>query len=191
MIKLIPTEQQIALARERETRMKAECLERYGVPYPRNSIKKGEGIFHSFVCETALCDLYGMEFVPYLERNDYDVFHSERFGKVDNKTKIRTVAPKPEYLGTVANANTKQRCDFYCFTSILKDCSALWIAGFMPKAAFYDQAVFHRRGELDPSSDRGWRFRADCWNMPYGEMWEPPQLEDIPGRFLVAAPELA
>lgn len=187
MLKIVPTMQQINSARDRETQMRHECTERYGQPHPPNSITKGRGIFHSFVCETVLCDMYDMDFVPYLERKDYDVCHPHHFGKVDNKTKIRTVAPRPDYLGTVADFNTRQQCDFYCFTSILEDLSALWICSFYPKPLFYDDAFFARKGEPDPTSDRGWTFKADCWNMPYGAMWLPPPPDNIDERFLVSA----
>lgn len=182
---LIPTKKQIALATDKTEQMKQECLKKYGKPYPPNSMKKGDGIFLSLVCEAALCDFYGMTFVAPEERDDYDVYHPKHFGRVDNKTKIRTVAPKPEYLGTVAEFNTRQQCDFYCFTSILKDASKLWIAGFCRKEIFFNRATFSRKGTVDPTSDRGWRFKADCWNLPYGEMLPPPDPDNISADFYV------
>lgn len=185
MILLKPNAKQIKLAEKREAAMRSEIKEQTGRSYLRNSITKGQGSLASLICEVCLRDFYDLEFSPDEEKHDYDLMHPTRFGKIDNKTKIRTVAPKPEYLGTVAAYNTKQRCDFYCFTSILKDFSQMWIVGFMPKADFGVHAVFNKKGEIDPTSDRGWRFKADCWNMPYGDMWVPPEPDQIDKRYLV------
>jgi hypothetical protein len=186
MLILSPTAKQIKLAEKRERTMRAEIQAQTGRTHLRNSITAGAGTLASLVCEVCLREFYDLEFSPDDEKHDYDLVHPLRFGKIDNKTKIRTVAPKPEYLGTVASYNTRQQCDFYCFTSILKDFSQMWIAGFMPKAAFGEQAVFHKKGDIDPSSDRGWRFKADCWNMPYGDMWTPPEPDKIDERYLVS-----
>jgi hypothetical protein len=184
MILLIPNAQQIKLAQQREKEFNRE-LKAQGRKHLRNSITAGKGTLGSFVCEVGLRDFYALEFSPAEEKHHYDVWNPFRFGKVENKTKIRTVAPKPEYFGSVAASNTKQQCDFYCFTSILKDFSKMWIGGFMPKEEFYQRAKLYHAGELDPTSDRGWRFKADCWNVPYGEMWEAPPPDKIDERFLV------
>lgn len=187
MLVLIPTKKQIKLAREKDKLMREECLAKYGTPYPPNSIEEGAGNLPSFVAEAALCDLYGLSFVPPEERHDYDVYRDDYFGRVENKTKVRTVPPKPYYFGAVAATNTRQRCDFYCFTSILKDLSKLWLCGFCRKDIFFekDQAQFFYKGDPDPTSDRGWRFKADCWNLPYGDMLTPPEPDHIGPEFEV------
>lgn len=185
MLLLIPTKNQLDLARHKTDRMERECLDKYGTPHPPNSMKKGAGTFQSLVAEVVLADFYGFDFSAAEDRHDYDLHRPDYFGRVDNKTKIRTVPPQPDYLGSVASFNTRQRCDFYCFTSILQDSSKLWVAGFYPKALFYVKGFFANKGDLDPTSRHGWTFKEDCWNLAYGDMWAPPEPDSIDGRFRV------
>jgi hypothetical protein len=44
------------------------------------------------------------------------------------------------------------------------------VLGGRTKNKFFEEAKFYKAGELDPSSNYGWTFRADCYNMEVGKL---------------------
>jgi hypothetical protein len=133
----------------------------------RNSIRKGEGNFVGFLGEAIVSDYFGG---IHANTYDYDVIIKDK--KVDVKTKKTTVVPLPEYLCTVADFNTKQKCDYYYFVRINISTMKGYLLGGLTKNAFYKKAKFYKKGELDPISDLGWTFTADCYNVPISELKE-------------------
>ena len=93
---------------------------------------------------------------------DYDIVYGET--KVDVKTKERTVPPRDYYECSVADFNTRQDCDEYAFVSVLDDLKEAWYLGKISKKEFYETAIFHKKGEVDP--DNNFTFKADCYNIP-------------------------
>lgn len=155
MIKIIPADSQISLAKE-----KAKELGTLN-----NSIRKGEGNVYGFLGEILMADYWK---VSVDNTYDYDLIVKDY--KVDVKTKACNSVPEPEYFCTVADYNTKQDCDVYAFVRILNDFSKAWLLGYCGKNYFYNNSYFYRKGQLDPSSNLGWKFRADCYNLPISKL---------------------
>ena len=81
------------------------------LPLLNNSIRKGEGSLVAYIGEEVAKAVLGGEIE---DTYDYDlVYHNPCSGKftVDVKTKERTVEPRLNYNCTVADFNTKQKCD--------------------------------------------------------------------------------
>jgi len=124
-----------------------------------NSILKGDGNLTGFLGEEiALLVLGGVGKNTY----DYDLI-TPNGTKVDVKTKKTTVEPKPFYDCSVAAFNIKQKCNSYCFVRVKDDYSCGWVLGVYPKEDYFKDAVFLRKGDLDPSNK--YTVKADCYNL--------------------------
>jgi hypothetical protein len=139
-----------------------------------NSIRSGSGNVYGFLGEILMACHWK---VDVQNTYDYDLIVKEH--KVDVKTKACTSEPKAEYFCSVADYNTKQDCDVYAFVRILEDFSKAWLLGYCSKKYFYNNAKFYRKGDLDPSSNLGWRFRADCYNLQINALKSLKKREDI------------
>lgn len=95
---------------------------------------------------------------------------------LDVKTKRVTSEPKPEYECSITASNIKQNCDFYFFTRVHENLIDSWLLGFISKRQFMEKARFCIKGEVDSKSDRGWTFKADCYNLPISELILDPKL---------------
>ena len=133
------------------------------LPLLNNSIRKGEGSLVAYIGEEVAKAVLGGEIE---DTYDYDLRYGSK--TVDVKTKERTVQPRPNYNCTVADFNTRQKCDEYAFVSVLSDLTYAWFLGKIEKKGFYEQASFYKEGELDPDSPptKNFYFRADCYNIP-------------------------
>ena len=137
------------------------------LPLLNNSIRKGKGSLVAYVGEEVAKVVLQAEIK---DTYDYDLKYGSK--TVDVKTKERTVAPRDHYNCTVADFNTKQKCDEYAFISVLNDYSYAWYLGKISKQDFYERAKFYKEGDLDPESPRSknFYFRADCYNIPIREL---------------------
>lgn len=132
----------------------------------KNSITKGEG---------NLCGVLG-EYVARAHMQaefDHDLEHDlVREGlRYEVKTKRCTSAPKDHYLCSVSDANHSQSSDFYVFVRVLKDLKRAWILGEISVSEFFARATFHEKGDVDPESQHGWLFKADCYNLPIRRLY--------------------
>lgn len=136
-----------------------------------NSIRKGKGHYFAKIGELAIAEKFGWKHIDTFHADTEAILTNGEGRKVEIKVKERNVPPRGHYNATVANANTKQACDYYLFASTISD-EVVYVLGIMPKKEFLEKAVFRKKGELDPDGPRGqnWRFKADCYNMPYNEM---------------------
>ena len=135
----------------------------------RNSITKGEGNLHGFLGEIITAnELKAKEENTF----DYDIRLNDIL--IDVKTKRVNTEPRSFYECSVAALNTKQKCDFYVFTRILKSMEAGWILGYLSKKEYFDKAVFLKKGDVDPSN--GWTVSTDCYNLPISEL---KNIEDL------------
>lgn len=140
----------------------------------RNSIRKGEGNLIGFLGEI----LFAKHFAGEISNTyDYDVIINEK--KIDVKTKATTVAPKLNYLATVADFNTKQKCDSYYFVRIDFENRLGYLLGGLTKESFYKKAIFHKQGDQDPDSNLGWTFKADCYNLEISKLKQPKTFNKI------------
>jgi hypothetical protein len=96
---------------------------------------------------------------------DFD-WISDKFKLFEIKAKERNVKPDTWHNCTVYNYNTKQRCEYYLFTSVYGDHSQGWIIGYISKDDFYQKATFFKKGQADPDERGGkYVFPADCYNL--------------------------
>lgn len=129
----------------------------------RNSITKGQGNIHGFLGE-----IITSKFLSSSLNNtyDYDIVHNNL--KIDVKTKRVTTPPQEHYECSVAALNTKQECDVYVFTRILKDMTSGWLLGYINKEDYFNAALFLKKGHTDPSNN--WKVSTDCYNLPINKL---------------------
>ena len=116
----------------------------------------------------AIGELIVADAMGALEANnrDYDLLVGEK--RIDVKTKRCNTKPKDYYDCSIAAHGTKQDCDSYVFVRITTRMDRAWILGEIDKKTFYEDAKFHRRGDIDP--DNGFVFKADCYNLPINKL---------------------
>ena len=129
----------------------------------QNSITKGQGNVHGFLGE-----IITSKFLKSKLNNtyDYDIIHNNL--KIDVKTKRVTTPPRDYYECSVASLNTKQLCDIYVFTRVLKDMTKGWLLGYINKKDYFDKAVLLKKGDIDPSNN--WKVLTDCYNLPINKL---------------------
>ena len=91
-------------------------------PLIKNSIRQREGGLVGYIGEALILHLEGGQIK---DTYDYDLINSKGV-KIDVKTKERKVAPRGNYNCTVADFNTRQKCDRYSFVSVLDDYRTAW-----------------------------------------------------------------
>jgi len=134
----------------------------------RNSIAQGRGNKAGYVGEYCVMN--------YLLKNKHDVVEENTYNydfyintknkdklKIDVKTKATGVIPLSYYECSVAEYNTKQKCDVYVFTRILYSLKKLWIVGWLPKQEYFNESTFLKKGSLD--EDNGYEVKASCYNL--------------------------
>ena len=135
----------------------------------KNSIMKGDGNIAGFLGEeVANVVIDGTINNTY----DYDLVSKDGL-KYDVKTKRCTSAPKPFYDCSVANFNTKQKCDRYVIVRIENKNRRLgraWVLGWMGHDEYFKKARKLTKGQIDPSN--GFVVRADCHNVAISELNE-------------------
>ena len=132
-----------------------------------NSIMKGGGNIAGFLGEEIANSL-----IDGAINNTYDYDITSKSGvKYDVKTKRCTSAPKPNYECSVANFNTKQKCDRYAFVRVeFKNgkWGRAWLLGWLTHDEYFKKAKRLTKGDIDPSN--GFIVRADCHNVPISEL---------------------
>jgi hypothetical protein len=133
----------------------------------KNSIMKGDGNIAGFLGEeVANVVIDGTINNTY----DYDLVAQDGT-KYDVKTKRCTSPPKPYYDCSVANFNTKQKCDRYVFVRIEnknKRWGKAWVLGWLTHDDYFKKARKLTKGQKDPSN--GFVVRADCHNVAISEL---------------------
>lgn len=157
MVEIIPSQSQISTAQEKAKELGSL----------NNSIRNGEGNVYGFLGEIIVSEYIN---ASVSNTYDYDIIKGEV--RIDVKTKCCTSKPQENYFCSVAAFNTKQDCDVYIFVRILEDFSKAWILGGRSRSGFLKNAIFFKKGEIDPSSTFGWTFRADCYNMKIADLKE-------------------
>lgn len=129
-----------------------------------NSIERGDGNLVGFLGE-----LVAQKVIGGRVKNTYEYDLVLKDGtKVDVKTKKTSVAPKDYYDCSIANYNTKQDCDEYCFVRVKNTLDKAWVLGRISKEEYFKKARFLKKGEQD--GDNGYMVKADCWNLTISEL---------------------
>ena len=134
----------------------------------RNSITNGAGNIAGFIGESIAQQVLGGK----LDNTyDYDLVLDSGV-KIDVKTKQTSVKPLETYDCSIANLNTKQQCDYYCFVRVKNDFTVGWYLGVYPKEQYMLDSVFMKRGTIDPSN--GYVVKSDCYNLKINQLKERP-----------------
>lgn len=129
-----------------------------------NSIMSGAGNLTGFVGEeVARAVLGGKEENTY----EYDIM-LEDGTRVEVKSKLTSVEPKPHYECTISKYNTKQDCDYYAFVRVHNSYSKAWFLGVYKKDEYMRDARYMKKGDVDPSNN--YTVRADCYNLPISQL---------------------
>ena len=113
----------------------------------KRSIRQGSGNLVGFIGEHIAQHVLGGTFA---NTYDYDLL-LENGLKVDVKTKMTSVKPRPNYACTIADYYL-QRCDYYVFVRVLNDYSKGWFLGFKQHDEFIQQARRVRKGDVCKSN---------------------------------------
>ena len=151
--------------------IKKEQIERaekhYGVLQDvslRGSITKGKGNIYGALGEVVVNDIYSKHYdCEFINNYDYDLIIDG--DKVDVKTKRTTVKPSEEYNCSISAFNTTQDCNFYVFVRITEDKKTAYVLGYKKKTTFFKQAIFGKKGQVDPDGNGKWTFKDDCYNL--------------------------
>ena len=126
-----------------------------------NSITHGDGNIAGFIGEEiANAIIQGSINNTY----DYDIIDGDI--TYDVKTKRCTSAPKDFYECSVAEYNTRQKCNRYVFVrieNIKGKWGRAWVLGWMDKKKYLKKSVKLRKGDVDQSN--GFIVKANCFNM--------------------------
>lgn len=145
--------------------MVQEALDRAAlVPVLRNSDTNGHGQKIAALSDLMVQKTWGGRI---LSDKSYDFdWISPKLFLFEIKAKERNVVPQPWHNCAVKEYNTKQKCDYYLFTSIFGDYSRGWILGYIKKESFFDLAEYYKSGEIDPDP-RGdkYAFPSSCYNL--------------------------
>lgn len=138
----------------------------------KNSITGGDGNIAAFLGEEVANFIIGGTID---NTYDYDIIDKDGI-TYDVKTKRCTSEPKPEYECSVANFNTKQKCDRYIFVRIENingKWGRAWVLGYMPKEEYFEKARKLKKGERDGSN--WFKVKSDCYNVAISELYPAEQ----------------
>lgn len=139
----------------------------------KNSIMKGQHSIYGFLGEILVSRYLKL---PLNNTYEYDIKSDKGF-KLEIKTKRCTSKPKENYDCSVANYNTKQKCDHYVFVRVLADMSMGWLLGYKDKEEYYKNAAFLKKADFDPSNN--YTVRADCYNLKISELSDIEELKNM------------
>jgi hypothetical protein len=131
----------------------------------KHSVMDGSGNITGFIGEILYAEFLGAK---HSNTYDYDLIKGNE--TIDVKSKICAVEPKPEYECSVYAYNIKQKCDYYVFARIHEDYKKAWLLGGMKKSEFLKRAKLVKKGEVDPKSNFGWTFPADCYILEISQL---------------------
>jgi len=131
----------------------------------RNSILRGKGNVYGIIGQKLVA-----QYLKASEDDTFDYDLSKNETRLEVKTKTCSSPPKPEYECSISAANIKQDCDYYIFVRVHDEMKLAWILGAISKKCYFKYARFCKEGEVDEKSKLGWRFKADCYNLPISKL---------------------
>ena len=131
----------------------------------RNSIMSGAGELFGAVGEILVRDIFEFDNLDTRSTRNFDLKINSR--RVDVKTSKGYSHPHNSNNCKIPETQTKQDTDFYFFTHILHDFSAFYLLGYISKRRFFEDALFRKKGEIEPD---GFRFRCNCYTIKVGQL---------------------
>ncbi len=138
----------------------------------RDSITEGKSNIYGALGEVLFAADYALGGWRHKPSRDYDFTH-RYYGTADVKTKRTTATPQPFWNCSVAGTSTHQKCDYYFFIRVHESLERAWMLGWLSRDEFFDRGVYRKKGDPDETSDRGWRYQADCWNVRVDQLRPP------------------
>jgi hypothetical protein len=136
----------------------------------KGSIRFGAGNIYGYLGEEIFCKAFECQRV-----NDYEHdFVINRFDKdirIDVKTKMTTVEPKPEYEASVTKMPKQQDTDIYFFCRVHKDTRKGWLIGWEWSDIFFLTAYLKNKGDKDTSNSN--ICKRTCWNIFHHQLQSP------------------
>lgn len=122
------------------------------------SILKGDGLVYGYLGEIALRENYGMRL---MDKFDYDLLCANL--KIESKvTWMNKFDPNWEsHNCKISKHNPNQLCDYYYFSRVMKDMSAVFLYGSIMKEDFVRLRKSLKGGEYEPGTT--WKVKNDCY----------------------------
>ena len=136
----------------------------------KGSIRFGAGNIYGYLGEELFMAAYDCKRVNDFEHD----FVINRFGndiRVDVKTKMTTVEPKPEYEASVTKMPHQQLTNMYFFCRVHKDTRKGWLIGWQWSDVFFKEAYLKTKGDKDTSN--GNICKRTCWNIYHHQLRSP------------------
>ena len=134
------------------------------------SFTQGQGNMTGALGEIIVHDTWSSKLMfPKETSYHYDLLSRCGNTKIDVKSKkiSNHVVPKMDFKVAVSHSNglgINQKCDWYVFCFITKDCTTGYIVGWCKKDRFISEGIFKRQGDVDDIAqvmNPGWRFTVD------------------------------
>jgi hypothetical protein len=145
----------------------------------KGSIRFGQGNIYGYLGEAIFQTLYDCFRVNDYE-HDFVINKNDQDIKVDVKTKMTTVEPKPEYEASVTKMPKQQETHIYFFCRVHKDTRKGWAIGWEFSDVFFKTAYLKEKGDKDPSN--GMICSRTCWNIFHHQLRSPESLCKYIGR---------
>jgi hypothetical protein len=126
----------------------------------KNSITNGEGNIAGYIGQLLIKLVLKGEDV-----DDYNFDVRKDNIRYEVKTKRCKFKPDSNYACSVCAHNTRQNCDYYVFVRITNDYKKAWILGKKDSKKYLKESIFCKKGEIDPDSTFGWKFKENCYNL--------------------------
>ena len=112
----------------------------------KDSIRNGKGNLIGFIGEYCVSSILKDSVIS--NTYDYDLIHNNE--TYDIKSKQTSVIPSMDYECSVADYNTKQKCDYYIFTRVLWKKEnirpdGVYVMGYYQKDRYFKDARFLKK----------------------------------------------
>jgi hypothetical protein len=131
-----------------------------------NSITEGDGSAAGALAEICFFDYFkeiGKEII-HSKHYDYDFILNQK--KIEVKAMRVNTTPSLLHHCNLSTHNLRQRCDYYCFISVMNDFTKVFINGYISKKDFFDNAVLHLEGE----KDNNFTYKCDTMTMTIAQL---------------------
>ena len=131
-----------------------------------NSITQGDGSAAGAIAEICFFDYFkeiGKEII-HAKHHDYDFILTDK--KIEVKAMRVNTIPKLMHHCNLSSHNLRQKCDYYCFISVMNDFTKVFINGYISKKDFFDNAVLHLEGE----TENNFTYKCDTMTMTISQL---------------------
>lgn len=125
-----------------------------------DSLYDGERVIYGKIGEIICQDL--LKTSSFIDSYEYDI--SFKGLKIDVKFRSINRRPNINSYCKVFKKKRMQNCDFYLFGFVEKEFSKAWIAGYMKKSIFLEQAIEVKKGDNLPGT-KDYKAKMDSYEI--------------------------